>query len=140
MTPSGSRGLLVLGFTVVVLLTASQIDGQQQPQGQRVKLTVSELNDWRSKDAVYAGINQLDGCAFLVVVSKAGYAEQSWNCPTLGLGDATGTFRVLGDQLCTKYEKHANGQERCWDVYRVGGIKYEYWLEGKHHNDIYKLK
>jgi hypothetical protein len=119
MTPSGSRWLIVLDFAVVAMLAASQVAGQPS-KDQKLKVSVSELQEWRSKDAVYAGINQLDGCAFLVVVSKAGYAEQSWNCPTLGQGDAIGTHRVLGDQLCTKYEKIASGVERCWEVYRVG--------------------
>jgi hypothetical protein len=64
----------------------------------------------------------------------------SMTCPTLGQSAATGTLGVLGDQVCTKYEQIASGAERCWEVYRVGGIKYEYWLEGKHHLDVYKLK
>ena len=143
MIQSVRRGLIVLGLAAIAMLTASQVGGQQPGKGQKVKVLGAALLEWRSKDAVYAGINHFNGCAFLTVTTKGGYQEQSWNCPSpgpWGTDTTKGSSRVVGDQVCNKYEKVANGEERCWDVYRVGDIKYQYWRDGTHQLDVYKLK
>lgn len=136
------RGPTVIGLLLAAgVCVASQVEGQQSLPS-KVKLTAAELHQWVSQDGgVTAGINHANGCAWIVVGSKGGYREQYWNCPSpFGADTSTGSSRVVGDQLCSKFDKIGNGEERCWDVYRVGENRYEGWRDGKFQLDYYKLK
>jgi len=134
------RKLIGLGPCVVLgVLVVSYAQGQAGNEG-KTKVTGAELKEWASKDAVYAGINHGNGCAWMVVAFRDGTREQYWNCPVVGSGIFKGTGRVVGDKLCTKYDKIAAGHEQCWELYRVGRNHFEGWRDGRFQLDYYKLK
>ena len=90
---------------------------------EKVKVSGTEIQSWLSRYWALAGTNDSNGCVFLVISHSADKREQYFNCPT-GAGTGTGTARVDGDRLCSKWS-YSNMTESCSDIYRIGENRYE---------------
>ena len=124
--------MVVLGLCVVLALFLTSVAQGQEGKKEKVKLTSAELQQRASKYFVIAGYNEQNGCSFMIVNFGDGTTrKQYWDCPPPGWsGTSNGTFRVVGDKECSKYEGISSGQERCHEKYQIGEDKYELWLEG----------
>jgi hypothetical protein len=132
MTGSCVRKGVVLGLGLVVALFMTSVVQSQESKKDKVKLTGAELQQRASKYFVIAGYNVQTDCSFMIVNSGDGKTrKQYWDClsPLFGSGTSNGTFRVVGDKECSKYEAILGGQERCAETYQIGEDKYEFWYE-----------
>jgi hypothetical protein len=131
MTRSCIRKVVVLGSCVVVALFMASVVQGQESKKEKVKLTGAELQQLASKYYVIAGVNEQNGCSFMIVNSGDGTTrKQYYDCPSYSLsGVAKGTFRVVGDKECSIYEGLNWGLERCYELYQIGEDKYEWWVE-----------
>ena len=131
MARSCIRKVVVLGLCLVLALFLTSVAQGQESKKKKVKLTGAELQQRASKHFVVAGFNEQNGCSFMIVNSGDGTTrKQYWDCPPPGWsGTSNGTFRVVGDKECSKYEGIYSGQERCTETYQLGEDKYEFWYE-----------
>jgi hypothetical protein len=126
------RKVDVLGLCLLLALFLTSAAQGQEGKKEKVKLTGAELQQRASKYFVIAGHNEQNDCSWMIVNSGDGKTrKQYWDCvsPMFGSGTSNGTFRVVGDKECSKYEGIYGGQERCTETYQLGEDKYEFWYE-----------
>jgi hypothetical protein len=123
--------VVVLGSRVVVALFMTSVVQGQESKKDKVKVTGAEHQQRASKYFVTAGYNEQNGCSFMIVNSGDGATrKQYYDCPSYGLsGVSKGTFRVVGDKVCSIYEGLNWGLERGVEHYQIGEDKYEMWFE-----------
>jgi len=117
------RTAFVLAFVFVGLtavLVTMAVEGQEKQ-----KVSGVELQGWFRTGHVVAGINEGNGCAFIVVNQSLDVRRQYYDCPLGGFGAATakGTARIDGDRLCSTWDYSVG--EICAEVYRIGENRYE---------------
>ncbi len=104
----------------------------------KIKLTEAELKERETKYGVFAGVNQKTNFVWIIIRPSSGKRElyfRSLRKPGLSMS-LTGTARLDGDQVCTKYTR----PEKCYDIYRTGKDKYEVWIYGALDSTQFKLK
>jgi hypothetical protein len=111
MRRSSIRKMVVLGLCVFVgLFVPATIHGQENNKD-KIKLTRAELQDRYSKYCVTAGVNKLNGCAWMVINFGDGKRKQYWHCPGGSFGSSEGTYRVVDDKLCNSWKEMMGGRE-----------------------------
>lgn len=75
----------------------------------------------------------------MVVAYANSTRDLYWN-DGVEFGTDSGTHRVVGDQSCVTWKNTFGGEERCYDVYRIGVDKYQSWRNGKLEYTYYKLR
>lgn len=98
------------------------------------KLTAKELEALIKVRYIASGITD-DGWAFIVINHAGGVRD-------VYINDFYGSSRtrkekaiVKGDQLCEVRDE--TNAERCFEIYHLGGNRYEAWLYGKRYTTWY---
>jgi len=123
--------LKALAILLAGLIPAHIVQAQE-----RIKLSGAELQTQLSKYSAYAGTNDASGCVFMVVNHAPAKREMYYDCYS-SPGTYKGSARVEGDKLCIKWEPR---EERCAEVYRIGGNQYESTGMGGDVVRYYRLK
>jgi len=108
--------LKALAVLIAGLVSAHIVQAQE-----RIKLSGVELQEQLNEYSAYAGSNAASGCVFMVVNHAPAKREMYYDCYSRP-GTYKGSARVEGDMLCIKWEPR---EERCAEVYRIGGNQYE---------------
>jgi|GEM_PF-5143835 len=118
------RKLLVLALLLTVAVSAEA--------GGKTKLSGSDIAKRISNYEVLSGVSIEPGFGFyfMVVAFQDGTRDLYWN-DGIKSGTDTGTHRIAGDQICVTWKSSFNGQERCYDVYKIDDDKYESYWQGK---------
>lgn len=118
------RSLVVLALLLTFAVTAEA--------GEKTKLTGSDIAKRISTYEVLAGVHKEPGLGFyfMVVAFQNGERDLYWN-DGIKSGTDTGTHRIAGDQICVKWTSSFDGQERCYEVYKIGEDQYESYWQGK---------
>ena len=90
----------------------------------KVKLTRVELAERASKYEVIAGQSHDNKVSWMVVAYGDGTRDLYWN-DGITSGTDAGTQRIVGDQWCVIWKSIFLGEERCYDIYRIGPDRYE---------------
>ncbi len=96
----------------------------------KVKLTRVELAERASKYEVIAGQSHDSKVSWMVVAYGDRTRDLYWN-DGLTSGTDNGTQRIVGDQWCIIWKNIFLGEERCYDIYRIGPDRYESWRNGE---------
>lgn len=110
----------LLGAHLLVILTmlGSAVAGGQERQ----KVPGTELQEWFSKGYVVSGVNEGNGCVFIVINHSLDGRQQYYNCAA-SEGTAKGEGRIDGDRICSTWEYTPT--EVCTEVHRIGDNQYE---------------
>ena len=123
--------ILILFLTIAIAANAEE----------KIKLTGTLLADRITGYEVLAGVYKKPGLGFnfMVTAYKNGTRELYWN-DGIKSGTDKGTHRFVDDQTCVTWENSFEGQERCYDVYKIGENKYESYWNNELEYTYYKIR
>ena len=128
-----------LGLCIVAAVFMFTLGHAQEGAKDKVKLTGAELEKTGAEEAVFAGFSP-NGCAWMnVFFATDSKIRQSWDCWDTS-GTTWGTYRVVDDKRCIKWDDPNRPFESCFEFYRIGEAKYEAWLNGVPIITFYRLK
>ena len=113
--------------------------GVSAAASEKLKLTGAELTAITSRYRVSAGISHATNANWMIVGYANGTLDLYWN-DGIRFDTDNGTHRVQGNQSCVTWKKSDGGEERCYDVYRIGDNNYESWRNGKLEHTSYKIR
>ena len=128
MTRPNIHKMVVLGLCVIVALFVTSTGQSQQSKKDKVKITGAQYKQRYSKYIVTAGVNKLNDCAWMVINFGDGRRTQYWHCRDGRVGSTNGTFRIVDDKVCNKWEIMGD-QEQCSESYKIDEDKSELWIE-----------
>ncbi len=126
-----TRNLVVLILLIVVSGVGAAAD--------RIKLTGAELAEQYSKYEVIAGLSYDSKVSWMIVAYSDGTRDMYWNDGITSAIDS-GTYRIVGNQWCVVWTNIFRGEERCYDIYRIGPDKYESWRNGEFSDQYIKIR
>jgi hypothetical protein len=83
---------------------------------EKIKLNAQQLVDRINGYEVIAGTSNNENFNYMVVAYSNGTREVYWN-DGLKSGTDKGTHRIVGDQICIKWNNSYEGKEQCYDVF-----------------------
>lgn len=132
--------VLYIGICVVTAFLMFTTGYAQEGAKDKVKLTGAELVKIADEYAVFAGYNPNNNCAWMNVFFLTDEKiRQTWDCWVV-TGTAWGTWRLVGDKRCIKWDDPNRPNEECVEIYRIGEAKYEAWVDGRPASTYYKVK
>lgn len=128
---TSARSLVVSALLVSVSGVGAAAD--------RVKLTGAELAERYARYEVIAGLSHDSKVSWMIVAYGDGTRDMYWNDGITSAIDS-GTYRIVGDQWCVVWRNIFRGEERCYDIYRIGPGKYESWRNGELSDRYVKIR